>query len=530
MRNGNLMSALMRLFVLAMVGGILALASETTVAESKGTGPNLVPNPGFKLARKSDQVPAGWHRRSSLIPGIKQSQVFLTQIPGYPGTMLAISGGDDRAGQVWCDISNISPQTAYLLEVDVYRPQFINGVYPEVEIFGQRLLLNQNCVYGGVQHIFLHLNSGRCGGRTRLALINRHEQLFAFGSPSLVPVRKQAGLEKKSDRAVFLSFFPVGIFGASLESLREIREAGFNAVQTYDGRPENIRPMISAAEKYGLKLLANFRTYNARLSQELGGRPGLLGFYIEDEPELRSIPPRKIMTVHDLIKADHPRALTAVAMVRPRMVAEYQGAADIFMLDQYPVPNMPMTWLSDSLAEAANFIDASRIWAVVQAFGGPKYSKYGWPRLPTREEMRCLTYLAIIHGARGIFYFSYPEISASPTGWAGLKSIVAELRQLRSWLVVPHVEPTLRIEMTSPFKADAEGRPAVHFCQKKLGQQNLVLVVNAIDQPVSFTLTGFVPEVHWVENFFTLEKTVIQDGNLRDDLGPYEARFYRTAP
>jgi len=34
---------------------------------------------------------------------------------------------------------------------------------------------------------------------------------------------------------------------------------------------------------------------------------------------------------------------------------------------------------------------ASGPW--IQAFGGAKWAKYGWPRLPSYMEMRCLTYL-----------------------------------------------------------------------------------------------------------------------------------------
>ena len=62
-------------------------------------------------------------------------------------------------------------------------------------------------------------------------------------------------------------------------------------------------------------------------------------------------------------------------MLRPQMVAEYRDAADVFMLDPYPVPNMPMTWLSDSLEEAARQVPRERLWAVIQAFGGDKWAE-----------------------------------------------------------------------------------------------------------------------------------------------------------
>lgn len=102
---------------------------------------------------------------------------------------------------------------------------------------------------------------------------------------------------------------------------------------------------------------------------------------------------------------------------------------------------------------------------MIQAFGGDKWRKEGWRRRPTYLEMRCLSYLTLAHGARGLFYFRYSKVRNDPAAWQGLKQIVQELPQLRTWLVLPNEPATLRVEMTSPFKADPQGHPAVHFCQ-----------------------------------------------------------------
>jgi hypothetical protein len=208
------------------------------------------------------------------------------------------------------------------------------------------------------------------------------------------------------------------------------------------------------------------------------------------------------------------------------MVAAYLDTADVFMIDPYPVPHMPMTWLSDSLEEAARHVAKERLWAVIQAFGGGRHTKDGWPRRPTYEEMRCLTYLAVIHGARGIFYFSYPEVRKDAASWADLQKIVAELRELRTWLVLPHEALRLRLEMTSPFKADAAGRAAVHFCHKQKGGENLLILVNVIDKPVGFSLHGFSMQVPWLHDPLENHKTAVQGGNIRGKLGPYEVRIY----
>ncbi len=437
-----------------------------------------------------------------------------------------MEGGPDRNGQVWCRIRNIRPHTDYLLEFVAYRPKFTNGVYLEVEIFGRRHLINQHFSYSRIQPIFMRINSGPTRGTTRLVMNNPHKEVLAFGSPSLRLARPKARETWTAASVRLPSFFPVGIFAATPDDLAAIRAAGFNAVQSYDSRPEIIRRMATLCRKLGLKFLPNFRSYQDGISRDLGGNAELLGFYIEDEPEGRSVPPKKMEALKESLKQDHPGVLTAVAMLRPQMVEAYRDTADVFMIDPYPVPNMPMTWLSDSLEEAARNVTKERLWAVIQTFGGDKHVKDGWPRCPTYEEMRCLTYLSLVHGIQGIFYFSYPDVRKDAAAWEGLQKIVGELRELRTWLVLPHEATPLRLEMTSPFKTDATGRPAVHFCHKQKGADNLLILVNVIDNPVGFFLHGFSTRVPWLKDPFGSHKSVVKDGNIREKLGPYEVHVY----
>jgi len=489
------------------------------------SNPNLVPNPEFREFREETGLPEGWHRDALTIPGIAPSRVSPCTT-GHPGKLLALEGGPDRNGQVWCRISNIRPHTDYLLEFVAYRPKFTNGVYLEVEIFGRRHLINQHFSYGRIQPIFMRVNSGGTRGTTRLVMNNPHREVLAFGSPSLSLADPKARDTWTADSVRLPSFFPVGIFAATPDDLAAIRAAGFNAVQSYDSRPEIIRRMAAACRKLGLKFLPNFRSYQADISRDLGGNPELLGFYIEDEPEGRSVSPESMQALKESLKNDHPDVLTAVAMLRPQMVAAYRQAADVFMIDPYPVPHMPMTWLSDSLEEAARHVPKEHLWAVIQAFGGEKWGSHGWPRRPTYEEMRCLTYLSLVHGTQGIFYFSYPEVRADAASWKSLQKIVPELRELRTWLVIPNEAPSLRLEMASPFKADDSGRPAVHFCLKSRGTEHLLILVNVIDRPVSLYLQGFPQQVAWLNEYFRQHKSVVRDGNIREELGPYEVRVY----
>ena len=141
---------------------------------------NLIPNPGFEISQDAPDLPEGWQRDIRKIPGVEPSKVYFCRVTGYPGKLLAIEGGPDRNGRVWCQVNNIRPHTDYRLEFTAYRPKFTNGVYLEVEIFGQRHLINQHFSYGRVQPIFLSINSGNTRGT-----ISPDGNEPASGSPGL---------------------------------------------------------------------------------------------------------------------------------------------------------------------------------------------------------------------------------------------------------------------------------------------------------------------------------------------------------
>ena len=168
-----------------------------------------------------------------------------------------------------------------------------------------------------------------------------------------------------------------------------------------------------------------------------------------------------------------------------------------------------------------------RLGAGIQAFGGDKWAaKRGWPRRPSFLAMRCLTYLGLVHGARGLFSFSYPGVRADTPSWEGLQKIAAELQQLQTWLALPIKRNALQLTMTSPFKTDFSGRPAVHYCLKSHGRGRLLALVNVIARPVSLFLEGFDRQGPWLTEIFQKHKSVVCDGNIREELGAYEVRIY----
>ena len=170
-----------------------------------------------------------------------------------------------------------------------------------------------------------------------------------------------------------------------------------------------------------------------------------------------------------------------MAIVRPQAIPYYVQGADFFMLDQYLVPHMPMTWLSDSMDEAAEYVGTNRLQSVIQAFGGGKSESSGWPRLPTFEEMNCLSFLSVIHGSRGIYYFTFPIINSTAQGQDGFARLIRRLNSIRSWLQVVNDDEPVSLEMTSAYTVDHKGNAAVHSVRKEQLSTQMLICVNTIN-------------------------------------------------
>jgi len=169
-----------------------------------------------------------------------------------------------------------------------------------------------------------------------------------------------------------------------------------------------------------------------------------------------------------------------MAVVRPQTCHDYLNSSDFFMMDQYPVPHMPMIWLSDAMIEAGRIVGRNRVAAVIQAFGGEKRADMGWPRSPTWQEMDCLAFLSVIHGSRGIFFFTYSVIGQTEEGRGRLKRVVWRLNRLYPWLIEKNLDQGTTVEMVSRYGVGPNGSPAVHGCLKRKGGELLLIAVNTI--------------------------------------------------
>jgi hypothetical protein len=132
----------------------------------------------------------------------------------------------------------------------------------------------------------------------------------------------------------------------------------------------------------------------------------------------------------------------------------FPATTDIMGVDLYPAPKSPLTTVSDEAEIAKSAVAFHKpVWVVPQAFGWYQYSSENKDRghtpsaaeleggrAPTYEESRCMTYLALTHGAKGLIYYSYYDLRVLPQYpkmWSWLKSIAAEVKTLSPMLLSP---------------------------------------------------------------------------------------------
>ena len=155
------------------------------------------------------------------------------------------------------------------------------------------------------------------------------------------------------------------------------------------------------------------------------------------------------------------------------------------------------------------------VWIVPQAFGGGEH----WLREPTMQEIRSMTWQAIIEGATGIQYFIRQGLNAFPKStatWNECGQMALEVHSITPWL--------LSDEETIPVKASLKD---ISAASKMYHGQLLILAVNKTNAtvPVQFSLAhNFTGKARVLFENRTVQ---VNGGIINDYIGAYGSQVYR---
>jgi hypothetical protein len=244
--------------------------------------------------------------------------------------------------------------------------------------------------------------------------------------------------------------------------------------------------------------------------------PALLGWYISDEPNGYKIPPEQIEEIYRTVKQLDPwHPVSAVFMAPFLSSKKYINALDIIMADPYPIPDLPVSFVGEVTGQLkAEFSGRRPVWIVPQAFGGGEL----WYREPTLQEMRSMTWQAIIKGATGIQYFVrqgpnyFPKSAAM---WGECGRMATEVAELTPWLLSD--EPTRSVVSYSQN---------IIVSSKLHDGQLLVMAVNKINQPVNAVISINGVNSGTARLLFENRSLSVNGGVISDQISPFGSQVY----
>jgi hypothetical protein len=245
--------------------------------------------------------------------------------------------------------------------------------------------------------------------------------------------------------------------------------------------------------------------------------PALLAWYISDEPNGNKVEPETIEEIYNTVKEADPWHPVSVVFMTPFTPArKYAAGVDIVMADPYPVPDFPVTMAGDATEKLVReFTRKKPVWIVPQAFGGGEH----WSREPTGNEIRSMTWQAIINGATGIQFFIRQGLNGFPkstAAWNECGQMALEVNSIVPWLLsdeksVPVTSASKNILVTS----------RVH------NGVLLVMAVNRVNQPVIASLQLSRYLTGKADILFENRKINISGGLFNDYIPPLGSQVYK---
>lgn len=244
--------------------------------------------------------------------------------------------------------------------------------------------------------------------------------------------------------------------------------------------------------------------------------PALLGWYIADEPNGYKIPPAKLEEIYNIVRKNDPWHPVSIVFMAPFTDArKYENSLDIVMADPYPLPDLPVTLVGNVANQLSREFSAKKpVWMVPQAFGGGEL----WSREPTHQELRSMTWQAIVRGATGIKYFVrqgpnfFPKSSSA---WAECGRMAMEVAELTPWL--------LSEEKAMPVSTNS-GK--VLITSKMHDDKLAVIVVNKYNEPTPFTVKIEGVSNAKARSLFENRLVSVVNGTLTDYIPPYGSLVY----
>ncbi|MCZ6795702.1 MAG: hypothetical protein O7J95_19015 [Planctomycetota bacterium] len=235
-----------------------------------------------------------------------------------------------------------------------------------------------------------------------------------------------------------------------------------------------------------------------------------------------------IRLVRELDDRHRPFWINEAADSDLRYVRQYIDSVDVTGCDYYPVRSG-----AHDLQSIGRLVDrwiavgrGRPVWMVLQAFSWHTVRPDRGRRYPSFAESRFMAYDAIVHGARGLFYWGSREID-DPAFRSSLHALTAEIAALEPFLVAPERDG-VRVEVVDEL-FDPPGR-GVRAALRKHGPDWLLVLVNEDSRRhLGVDVGGLEPlEGRRLELLYGSEAIRVERGAMVTRLQGFEVKVFST--
>lgn len=346
--------------------------------------------------------------------------------------------------------------------------------------------------------------------------------------------------------------FPMGLYDG--HRFEELANAGFNVTQNFDighvrrgmipdnQRMKKILDDSVANDMQHLFLVAHgpgcrvLDEETIRRVEMFKNHPGVLAWYEEEGVARGDVTVSFLRDLHSFIKGAAPEHPLVIGDTRD-VIMNMTDRSRFFPLEYldvgiwwwYPFPiragGRPGAYEGEEIGKGLELVPPSfltlartekPIWVVLQSYRKPQ------GRFPTLAEYRAQPYIAVIHGAKGVFYYTGGgrggvQQHAEEGNWDYLKQLVSELRDMSPVFMSPDAPDTVTLA-----KPDA----LISYRLKQPDNRRFLLAVNRNDRPAEVTFR--IPKLRDGEVPVRYEQRNVtaKEGEITDRFAPYGVHVY----
>jgi len=251
-------------------------------------------------------------------------------------------------------------------------------------------------------------------------------------------------------------FFPLGMYWSvakpyhgyqlpviDADTIKTFVKGPFNCVMPY---MQPTRGQMDICHANGVKVI--YPSSSKDTVAAFREHPALLAWYVNDE---KGIDHLKELTMRQrTVQENDPDHPTWMCVYQYGQIRDLMPTFDCMGVDPYPIPSSDIGMVYDWASTAHGGAMGMRpLWQVPQAFDWASFRKDGKGRMPTREEMRNMTWQGIAGGANGLIFYSYTYLMKSPTtpfekAFADVCAVAQEVKSLVPVLLSDGTPPPYR--------------------------------------------------------------------------------------